>query len=138
MGFGINNSATDSFTEVIQYDPNNSQIQPQVEPDIIDDSKEKHALLIGLNYQGTSHALTGCENDSDEMKRLLVNFLNYKDENIQVVRYPEMSDENNITYYIQEFVKGFQKILKLFFITLGMEQMAWIFQVMKKREEMNI
>ena len=42
----------------------------------------KRALLIGINYTGTSHELNGCINDVINIKRLLTHHFDYKDENI--------------------------------------------------------
>ena len=44
----------------------------------------KRALLIGLNYKGTSYALNGCINDVMNIKRLLL-FNGYEEQNIVVL-----------------------------------------------------
>jgi hypothetical protein len=45
----------------------------------------KHALLIGINYIGTSHQLNGCINDVINLKSLLIDHYDYLEENIVVL-----------------------------------------------------
>lgn len=42
----------------------------------------KKAVLVGINYEGTSHQLYGCINDVENVKKLLMNNYNYQNENI--------------------------------------------------------
>jgi metacaspase-1 len=49
----------------------------------------KFALLVGINYRGTSNALKGCINDVHTMKNHLINTRGYKDENIVVLTEDE-------------------------------------------------
>jgi hypothetical protein len=42
----------------------------------------KIALLIGINYHGTSAELSGCINDINNVKKVLMKVYNYKEENI--------------------------------------------------------
>jgi len=51
----------------------------------------KYALLIGINYKGTSAELNGCINDINNTKEMLVNIYNYQEENIIV-----LTDESEI------------------------------------------
>lgn len=48
-------------------------------------SDKKFALLVGLNYTGTSAALRGCENDVKHMHQYLMKRRGYKDENIVII-----------------------------------------------------
>jgi hypothetical protein len=45
----------------------------------------KKALLIGINYKGTSSELNGCINDVDNLKEMLINVYKYKEEEITVL-----------------------------------------------------
>lgn len=48
-------------------------------------SDKKFALLVGLNYTGTSAALRGCENDVAHKRDYLIKKRGYKDENIVIL-----------------------------------------------------
>lgn len=45
----------------------------------------KLALLIGINYQGTSNQLQGCINDVNHMKQYLISVRKYSEENITII-----------------------------------------------------
>lgn len=45
-------------------------------------TKNKYALLIGINYTGTSAQLNGCQNDVLKMKEVIKTHYGYKEENI--------------------------------------------------------
>lgn len=45
-------------------------------------SSKRLALLIGINYEGSSAQLNGCINDVQKMKQFLVNNCNYKESDI--------------------------------------------------------
>lgn len=45
----------------------------------------KLALLIGINYRGTSSELNGCINDVNDLKKILINRFKYKEENIKIL-----------------------------------------------------
>lgn len=45
----------------------------------------KLALLIGINYTGTSSELNGCINDVNNMKQFLIEHCDYKEENITIL-----------------------------------------------------
>lgn len=47
--------------------------------------KNKHALLIGINYTGTTSQLNGCQNDVIKMKDVLKSHYEYKEENITML-----------------------------------------------------
>lgn len=47
--------------------------------------KNKYALLIGINYIGTSAQLGGCQNDVLKMKEVIKNHYGYKEENITLL-----------------------------------------------------
>lgn len=46
---------------------------------------KKLALLIGINYKGTSAELNGCINDVNKMKHFLLNKCGYQEENIKIL-----------------------------------------------------
>jgi len=48
-------------------------------------SKNKYALLIGINYIGTSAQLGGCHNDVLKMKEIIKTHYGYKEENITIL-----------------------------------------------------
>ncbi len=48
-------------------------------------SGKKIALLIGINYIGTSAELRGCQNDVIKMREVLINYYGYKKENITLL-----------------------------------------------------
>ena len=48
-------------------------------------NSNKAALLIGINYTGTHNQLRGCENDIYDLKKILTNIFNFKEENILVL-----------------------------------------------------
>lgn len=54
-------------------------------------SNRKLALLIGINYIGTSNALSGCINDVHRMKDMIINHCDYKLEDITL-----LTDETEI------------------------------------------
>jgi len=45
----------------------------------------KYALLIGINYLGSKHELSGCINDVQNMKKLLIERLDYPTENVTLL-----------------------------------------------------
>lgn len=49
------------------------------------DSNKKFALLVGINYHGTSSALNGCINDVEVMHKYLIDKRGYKAENIVIL-----------------------------------------------------
>ncbi len=46
---------------------------------------KKRALIMGLNYTGTSSALGGCINDAEGLKTLLISHFNYSEDKIVVM-----------------------------------------------------
>ena len=51
----------------------------------------KYAILIGINYRDTSKELDGCINDMNNIKKLLINSLGFKENNILLI-----TDDTNI------------------------------------------
>lgn len=49
------------------------------------DTQNNIALLIGINYIGTSAELRGCQNDVFKMKDVIIEHYNFKEENIKIV-----------------------------------------------------
>ena len=46
----------------------------------------KRALLIGINYVGTSAQLRGCINDVDQMRQFLIRELQFPDSQVRVLK----------------------------------------------------
>jgi hypothetical protein len=49
---------------------------------VIDSTKKKFAVLVGINYYGTSGELRGCINDVNNLKSILINRFGYLPENV--------------------------------------------------------
>lgn len=49
---------------------------------LIDSSKKKFALIVGINYYGTSNQLSGCINDCNNIKKFLVDKCGFNDSEI--------------------------------------------------------
>ena len=66
----------------------------------------KYALLVGINYKGTSQALKGCINDVKNMKSYLVSKRGYKPENIVVLTEEETKKPtcNNIKHELSKLI----------------------------------
>ena len=43
---------------------------------------KKRALIVGCNYPGSAHQLSGCANDASNVSSLLVEIFDYKPEDI--------------------------------------------------------
>lgn len=69
---------------------------------------KKLALLIGINYVGTSSALNGCINDVKNMKTYLVGHLGYQESGIRVMTDDSPDDlkptKQNIFYQLNKFL----------------------------------
>nr|ODN93748.1 metacaspase-1 [Cryptococcus depauperatus CBS 7855] len=81
---------------------------------------KKKALLIGINYFGTSSALNGCINDAHNVQRFLVQNYGYKTEDIVVLtddaRNPrQIPTHANMIAAMQWLVSGAQPNDSLFF-----------------------
>ncbi len=48
-------------------------------------SYRKLALILGLNYEGSSHELGGCQNDADNLRELLPEYFRYNSDDITVM-----------------------------------------------------
>ena len=70
--------------QVEQPQPVVEEPQPVVEEPQPEPQKpiKKRAVLIGINYRGTSAELGGCINDVENMRRVLINNYGYKDDDI--------------------------------------------------------
>jgi uncharacterized caspase-like protein len=68
----------------------------------------KRALLIGINYIGSSCELNGCINDTINMKNLLIKSFNYKEENMILLddsgKNPLLPTKENILKYLNQVV----------------------------------
>jgi metacaspase-1 len=56
----------------------------------------KFALLVGINYRGTSSQLQGCINDVQTMKKYLISTRGYIDENIVVLTEDEVKKPTGV------------------------------------------
>ena len=70
---------------------------------------KKAALLIGINYFNTKYELYGCENDVRDMKQILIDNYNYKDEDIMILKESsgnpdELPNRKNILRALQWMV----------------------------------
>lgn len=75
----------------------------------------KKALLIGINYFGSSRPLNGCHNDVDAVRQMLIGTFQFKPENIQIMKDSEDDPEHkkadcptkaNILARLQDLVKN--------------------------------
>ena len=72
---------------------------------------DRYALLIGLNYKYSNNnaaKLDGCINDANNIKKLLINELNFKEENIRLV-----TDDTNIDGTKNNILKMFDWLVDL-------------------------
>jgi metacaspase-1 len=88
----------------------------------------RRALLIGINYTGTSHALNGCINDVDNMCKILTK-CNYTD--LTILKDDESCDKahqptrRNIIQKMKEFVTKTRAGDLLFFHFSGHGTQTW-------------
>ncbi|KAG8890337.1 Ca(2+)-dependent cysteine protease [Tulasnella sp. 332] len=81
----------------------------------------KKALLIGINYIGTSNALSGCQNDAKNMKQFIQRHYNYQNDDVVMLtdersRKPqEQPTRANIIRGMQWLVRNAQPNDSLFF-----------------------
>jgi hypothetical protein len=66
----------------------------------------KRALLIGINYIGTQNELSGCINDSINLKQFLINYCNYEEKNIV-----HMTDLTTVKPTRENIQKAFEKLI---------------------------
>ena len=81
---------------------------------------KRKALLIGINYAGTSSALAGCINDANNVKNFLIRQFHYRDEDIVLLtddarNQAQMPTRANILRAMQWLVSGAQPNDSLFF-----------------------
>ncbi|KDN46819.1 hypothetical protein K437DRAFT_256096 [Tilletiaria anomala UBC 951] len=81
---------------------------------------KRKALLIGINYVGTSSALRGCWNDVDNMKQFIIQRAGYKPEDMVILSDREQDPRSiptraNMTAAMQWLVRGAQPGDALFF-----------------------
>lgn len=60
----------------------------------------KKALLVGINYEGTSSELKGCVNDVYDLRNMLVSKYEYKPENIQLLINTKATRKNILDSFI--------------------------------------
>jgi hypothetical protein len=74
-------------------------------------------LAMGLNYQGTSASLNGCETDAYEIDEMLKNYFRYTSSG--KVFYNNLSSQNGIATYFDNFLKTAKSGDRLFFSYSG-------------------
>jgi len=67
----------------------------------------KYALLVGINYKGTSRKLDGCINDVTNMKNLLINKCGFQDKNIIFI-----TDDTSIKPTKTNILNNLTKLIK--------------------------
>jgi len=72
-----------------------------------DNTRNKAAVLIGLNYTGTRAALKGCINDAKRMRETLRTKYGYK--NISVLTDKDITPQRNILQILEELISGNNK-----------------------------
>uniref|UniRef100_A0A6C0JUG6 Peptidase C14 caspase domain-containing protein n=1 Tax=viral metagenome TaxID=1070528 RepID=A0A6C0JUG6_9ZZZZ len=60
----------------------------------------KKALLVGINYEGTSSELKGCVNDVYDLRNMLVSKYEYKQDNIQLLINTKATRKNILDAFI--------------------------------------
>jgi 5,10-methenyltetrahydromethanopterin hydrogenase len=79
--FNMNHLLDNDYMRNIYYDKNsNTNTNTYINNDDLN-----KALLIGINYSNTKNELRGCINDVKNIKNLLMNFYNFKEENILIL-----------------------------------------------------
>jgi len=81
------------------------------QPVAINNTVDKAAVLIGINYTGTKSALHGCENDVYDTKKILMEKYGYKDENILILTETEKSVKMQPTY--QNIITAIHWLVKM-------------------------
>ena len=69
----------------------------------------KKALLVGLNYEGTSAALKGCINDAKNFKNILVKQWGYQD--VTLLTDKQLTRRKNVLQALQDFLAQPQDIM---------------------------
>ena len=81
---------------------------------------KRKALLIGINYRGTSSELRGCWNDVDNMKQFIMQRAGYQPEDMVILTDRDTDPRSiptrqNMTAAMQWLVRGAQPGDALFF-----------------------
>jgi hypothetical protein len=83
-------------------------------------TKIKIALLIGINYIGTSSQLNGCHNDVIKMKEILITHYNYSEKNIYLLidkpGYIQPTTKNIISQFNYIYILSKKNIIKDIYI----------------------
>ena len=105
-------------TQPIQPTQSEQPTQPQPtqpEPNVVEE-KSKAVLLIGINYDGSSSQLSGCINDVENVKKLLMEHYGFTEDSITLMR-EDSSDPNmvptrrNMIDQLNKFVNCGKKVL---------------------------
>ena len=77
---------------------------------------EKFALLVGINYIGTSSVLYGCVNDAQNVYNILKNKFNYEEKNMKILtdNTSELPTKKNIIEKLTEMIQN-KKNCQFFF-----------------------
>lgn len=76
--------------------------------DFVVSSGKKIALIVGINYTGSSYALNGCVNDALSLSTFLKSTFGFNDSNIKLLtdETDEKPTKANIMKYITEYITG--------------------------------
>ena len=121
MGQGVgdkpSNSTKPNINDGIIVDSNNLNITDESKVLYLNNN-QRYNLSIGLNYQGTSSALSGCENDATNISELLANYFSYTE--YDKVFYPELvSTDKDLDVFFDDFMKQASSGDRLFFSYSG-------------------
>ena len=76
---------------------------------IIGQSSKKFAVLVGINYIGTSNQLNGCINDAENLKAILLDKFGYLPENVVMLR--DDSSDSKVKPTKQNIINSFNLLL---------------------------
>ena len=79
----------------------------------------KNALLVGINYEGTKYELSGCINDTNNIKNLLQSKFNYKNYNILTDNTSKKPTKSNILSELTNLLVNAKQGDKLFSLYSG-------------------
>lgn len=121
MGQGVNNKPDNStrpnINDGIIVDSNNLNVTDESRVLYLNNN-QRYNLSIGLNYQGTSSQLNGCENDATHINNLLANYFSYTE--YDRVFYSELiSSGKDIDTFFDDFMKQASSGDRLFFSYSG-------------------
>ncbi|KAI9342338.1 caspase domain-containing protein [Obelidium mucronatum] len=97
-----------SSDEHILVQPTQQATDPYRHQNSFTSSGKKKALLIGINYTGTSYALSGCINDAHNLKNFIVQNYGYSASPESMVMLSEDSKNDKMIPTVKNLIAGFQ------------------------------